>query len=174
MITHPVHIDMRKDTTMSNRLVAYFSATGTTRAAAHHLAEAAGADIKELTPTEPYTDADLNWTDRSSRCVREHEDLSIRPQIADVPDVSGYDVVFVGYPLWWDKAPNIIRTFLEGQDFSGKTVVAFATSSTSTEGATGDHLHDSCSASTRWLTGRRIAAHDSAATLATWINDLGL
>lgn len=155
-------------------LVTYFSATGTTKTVAEHLAKAIGADLAELTPAEPYSSADLNWTDHSSRCVHEHEDASIRPAIDNAPDVSGYDVVMVGYPLWWEKAPNIVRTFLEGQDFSGKTVVTFATSSTSVNGADGAHLHDSCSPQTNWKPGKRLTVRDGETRLKQWVKELSL
>lgn len=159
---------------MSTMLVTYFTASGTTRTVAEHLAKAAGADIAELVPAQPYTPADLNWNDPNSRCTREHKDVSIRPQIANAPDVSGYDVVFVGYPLWWEQAPNIIRTFLEGQDLSGKTVVTFATSSMSTRGADSAHLHGCCSVETNWKTGRRLTPRDGEAALSRWVKGLGL
>lgn len=166
--------DDKKGHDMTNTLVTYFSASGTTKSVAGRLADGIGADLRELVPASPYTAADLNWTDHASRCVREHEDASIRPRIADAPDVSGYDVVFVGYPLWWEQAPNIIRTFLEGQDFSGKTVVTFATSSTSVRGADGEHLHRCCSPGTNWKAGRRLTPRDSEAGLAQWVRGLGL
>ncbi|GAA0633620.1 flavodoxin [Bifidobacterium pullorum] len=159
---------------MSIKLVTYFSASGTTRTVAEHLAKAINADIVELIPALPYTASDLNWTDHASRCVREHENPSIRPEIADMPDISAYDTVFVGYPLWWEQAPNIIRTFLEGQDFSGKTVVTFATSSTSTRGADGAHLHGCCSTETNWKTGKRLTTRDGEAALSQWVKELGL
>ena len=144
---------------MSTMLVTYFTASGTTRTVAEHLAKAAGADIAELVPAQPYTPADLNWNDPNSRCTREHKDVSIRPQIANAPDVSGYDVVFVGYPLWWEQAPNIIRTFLEGQDFSGKTVVTFATSSMSTKPSPAARTARICTDAARWRrTGRPAGA----------------
>lgn len=110
-------------------LVAYFSATGTTARAARTLAEAVGADLFEIAPETPYTSADLNWNDKNSRSSREMADEKCRPAVAgDSPDMSAYDTVFVGFPIWWYVEPRIIDTFLEAHDLSGKTVVPFATS----------------------------------------------
>lgn len=110
-------------------LVAYFSATGTTARAARTLAEAVGADLFEIVPEQPYTAADLNWNDKNSRSSREMADEKCRPAVAgDSPDMSRYDTVFVGFPIWWYVEPRIVDTFLEAHDLSGKTVVPFATS----------------------------------------------
>ena len=112
-----------------NTLVAYFSATGTTARAARELAGAINADLFEIVPEKPYTSADLNWNDKNSRSSREMADEKCRPAVAgDGPDMSAYDTVFVGFPIWWYVEPRIIDTFLEAHDFSGKTVVPFATS----------------------------------------------
>ena len=110
-------------------LVAYFSATGTTARAARELAGAINADLFGIVPEKPYTSADLNWNDKNSRSSREMADEKCRPAVAgDGPDMSAYDTVFVGFPIWWYVEPRIIDTFLEAHDFSGKTVVPFATS----------------------------------------------
>ena len=110
-------------------LVAYFSATGTTARAAKTLAEAAGADLFELAPEQPYSAADLNWNDNNSRSSREMADEKCRPAVTgDAPDMSAYDTVFVGFPIWWYVEPRIVDAFLEAHDFSGKTIVPFATS----------------------------------------------
>ena len=112
-----------------NALVAYFSATGTTARAAQALAEAIGADLFELAPEQPYSAADLNWNDKNSRSSREMVDEKCRPAIAgDAPDMSAYDTVFVGFPIWWYVEPRLVDTFLEAHDFPGKTIVPFATS----------------------------------------------
>ena len=112
-----------------NTLVAYFSATGTTARAARELAGAINADLFEIVPEKPYTSADLNWNDKNSRSSREMADEKCRPAVkGDGPDMSAYDTVFVGFPIWWYVEPRIIDTFLEAHDFSGKTVVPFATS----------------------------------------------
>ena len=158
---------------MATTLVTYFSATGTTKRVAERLAKAIGADLVEIEPAEPYTAADLNWRDDASRSTREHRDRSIRPALKTPIDVSGYDTVFVGYPLWWETAPRVVRTFLESQDFTGKTIVTFATSSTSVRGADGTQLHDSAP-SADWKPGKRVASNESEASLAAWVTSLGL
>ena len=110
-------------------LVAYFSATGTTARVARRLAEAVGADLFEIVPEQPYTPADLDWRDKNSRSSHEMADEKCRPAVAgDAPDMSAYDTVFVGFPIWWYVEPRIIDTFLEAHDLSGKTIVPFATS----------------------------------------------
>ena len=115
---------------MSNRaLVTYFSASGVTKKAAEKLAAAAGGDLFEIEPEVPYTSADLNWMDKKSRSSIEMRDKSSRPAIVKKPlDLSKYDSIFVGFPIWWYVAPAIINTFLESCDFSGKKIILFATS----------------------------------------------
>ncbi|MBQ3694229.1 MAG: NAD(P)H-dependent oxidoreductase [Synergistaceae bacterium] len=114
---------------MSNKLVAYFSASGVTGSVAKKLAEAVNADIYEIKPKVPYTNADLNWNDSSSRSSIEMRDKSSRPELADRnAKIDGHDVIFIGFPIWWYVAPTIINTFLEAYDFSGKTIILFATS----------------------------------------------
>ena len=132
-LTSCTHKDM-------NILVTYFSATGTTAAAAQSLAEALDADLMAITPAVAYTDADLDWRDSLSRSTLEMRDRTSRPALADAhPDVSRYNVVFIGFPIWWYTAPTIINTFIESADLKGKTVIAFATSgSSSIDGACAD------------------------------------
>lgn len=114
---------------MSNVLVAYFSASGTTARVARALADAVGADLFEIVPEQPYSSADLDWTDKKSRSSVEMNDESCRPAIASaVADMGSYDAVFLGFPVWWYVEPRIVDTFLESYDFSGKAVVPFATS----------------------------------------------
>lgn len=114
---------------MSKKLVAYFSASGTTAAVAENLAKAAGADLYEIKPAVAYTRADLNWQDKNSRSSLEMRDKSSRPELADTnANIAEYDTIFVGFPVWWYVAPTIINSFLEAYDFSGKKVVLFATS----------------------------------------------
>lgn len=114
---------------MSKKVVAYFSASGTTERVAKNLAKAAGADLYEIKPAEPYSRADLNWQDKQSRSSVEMRDKSSRPALADNDaNIADYDTVFIGFPIWWYIAPTIINTFLEAYDFSGKKVVLFATS----------------------------------------------
>ena len=114
---------------MSKKLVAYFSASGTTAKVAKALAQAAGADLYEIKPAVPYTRADLNWQDKQSRSSVEMRDKSSRPALADADaNIADYDTIFIGFPIWWYIAPTIINTFLEAYDFSGKKIVLFATS----------------------------------------------
>ena len=121
-----------KDTKVMNKskvLVAYFSASGVTRGVAQQVSEAAGADLHEIKPQQPYTDADLDWRDKQSRSTLEMQDKSSRPAItAKLQNMADYDVVFVGFPIWWYTCPTIINTFMESYDFKGKTVIPFATS----------------------------------------------
>ncbi|NEG54562.1 flavodoxin [Bifidobacterium platyrrhinorum] len=154
-------------------LVTYFSATGTTRGVAERLAHAIGADLKEIVPAQPYTAADIDWRDAASRSSVEHTHRDMRPALAGPIDVKPYDVVFVGYPLWWETAPRVVRTFLESEDWAGRTIATFATSGSSTRGADGAQLHDSAPAA-RWVAGRRVAASESEAKLAKWVDGLGL
>ncbi len=159
---------------MSKTLVAYFSASGVTARLARTLAEAAGADLYEIRPAEPYSQADLNWMDKGSRSTVEMQDKSCRPAMADpMPDLAGYDTVFVGFPIWWYEAPRIIHTFLEAGDFSGKTLVPFATSGGSGMGKTDGILQKVCPAA-RWLPGRRLNGGASVAQVQDWLRSLGL
>ena len=129
---------------MADRLVAYFSATGKTKKIAQRLADACGADIYEIRPEILYTKKDLNWLNRKSRSSVEMNDRSFRPAIitGDI-DISGYDTIFLGFPIWWYTAPTIINTFLESCDFSGKKIVLFATSGSSGFGRTVAELQPS-------------------------------
>ncbi len=130
-------------------LVAYFSASGVTARAAKTLAEAAGADLYEIKPKMPYTKADLNWMDKNARSSIEMKDPSSRPELADEnADIASYDVIFLGFPIWWYVAPTIINTFLEAYDFSGKTIILFATSGGSGLGKTVEKLKPSVSDTT--------------------------
>ena len=116
---------------MKKILVAYFTASGVTKRAAEEIAAETGADLYEIVPAQPYTRADLDWTDRSSRSTLEMKDPDCRPAVASDIDVSGYDVIFVGFPVWWYVEPRIVDTFLESHDFSGKILIPFATSGSS-------------------------------------------
>ena len=129
---------------MSKKLVAYFSASGITRKVAEMIAEAADCDIYEITPKVAYTKADLNWMDKKSRSSVEMNDKKIRPELADnTIDISGYDEIILGFPIWWYVAPTIINTFLEAYDFAGKKIVLFATSGGSGFGNTVKELQPS-------------------------------
>ena len=139
---------------MSKKLVAYFSATGTTAKVAEILADAIGANLYEIEPAVPYTQADLDWMDKQSRSTIEMNDKKFRPAIADTDAaIAEYDVVFVGFPIWWYVAPTIINTFLEKYDFSGKKIVLFATSGGSGFGKTVEELKVSVSDSATIIEG---------------------
>ena len=126
---------------MSKVLIAYFSASGVTKKLASTLAEATGGNLFEIVPAEPYTKADLNWMNPKSRSSVEMKDRSSRPAIASrVGDMSSYDAVFVGFPVWWYREPSIIDTFAEAYDFSGKTIIPFATSGSSGIGSSGENI----------------------------------
>ncbi|MDO5417161.1 MAG: flavodoxin [Lachnospiraceae bacterium] len=153
---------------MSKRLVAYFSASGVTAKVAERLANAIGADLYEIKPEEAYTTADLDWTNKNSRSSREMNDKTFRPAVADkVADMGQYDMVYVGFPIWWYVAPTIINTFLEGYDFTGKTVIPFATSGSSGMGKTNAELKASCPGA-KLVEGKRFSAGVSETELATW------
>ena len=159
---------------MSKTLVAYFSASGVTARAAREMAQAVGADLYKIRPVEPYTDADLNWMDKKSRSTIEMKDPKSRPAIAGkVADMAQYDTVLVGFPIWWYQAPRIIETFLESYDFSGKTVIPFATSGGSGMGGE-DVLRSACSKGTKWLPGKRLSSRESMASVQKWVESLGL
>ena len=157
---------------MGKSLVAYFSASGVTAKLAAQLAEVTGADLFEIKPQVPYTDADLNWMDKKSRSSVEMNNPDSRPEIAEkVADMDIYDTIYVGFPIWWYVAPTIINTFLESYDFSGKTVIPFATSGGSGMGKTVDVLKKCCSDSTRWKEGKRFGSADKA-VLKAWVESL--
>lgn len=142
---------------MSKKLVAYFSASGVTRSVAQRLAKEAGADLFEIKPAVPYTDADLDWTNKRSRSSVEMNDPASRPEIAQrLDNMDEYDTVFVGFPIWWYVAPTIINTFLESYDFSHKTIVPFATSGGSGLGKTVEVLKPLCSKTAKWLPGKML------------------
>lgn len=155
-------------------LVAYFSATGTTEGVAEHIANGLNADIYEIVPEDPYTDADLNYNDNNSRTTIEMNDPSARPAISgSVENMDQYDLVFIGYPIWWGEAPRIVSTFMENYDFSGKTIVPFCTSGGSGMGSSATNLEQLTSGAT-WLDGQRLNGGDSQDTVMEWVNGLGL
>ena len=128
------------------KIVAYFSATGVTAGVASNLADAIGADLFEIAPLERYTKEDLNWWEESSRSTREMKDLNARPQIARQCSLQDYDIIYVGFPIWWNVAPRIINTFLESYDLTGKTIFPFATSSGSGIDKVNESISVSCPA----------------------------
>lgn len=155
-------------------LVAYFSATNTTKGVAEHISDALNADLYEITPAIPYTSADLNYHDDDSRSSIEMNDPSSRPEISgSVKNMEQYDIVFIGYPIWWGEAPRILSTFVESYDFSGKTIVPFCTSGSSGVGSSAANL-EKLTSGAAWLPGTRFNGGTSRASIAEWINGLGL
>ena len=155
------------------KLVAYFSASGVTKTVAETLAETAQADLFEIKPAMPYTKADLNWNDKQSRSSVEMRNPSSRPAIANkVVNMDEYDIVFIGFPIWWYVAPTIINTFLESYDFSSKTVVLFCTSGGSGLGKTEEALKALCSDSVMWRPARLLNGRIDKDTLRNWVNNL--
>ena len=160
----------------SSVLVVYYSATGNTAQAAQYIADATGGDLFELEPVEPYTDDDLNWTDDNSRVSQEHADESLRDVelVADTVDNwDQYDTVFIGYPIWWGIAAWPVDGFVEANDFSGKTVIPFCTSSSSGLGESGQLLADMAGTGD-WMGGQRFSSSVNEAAVQEWIDSLGL
>lgn len=158
----------------SKVLVAYFSATGNTEGIAEHIASGLNADIYEIVPEEPYTDADLNYSENNSRTTIEMNDPDARPAISgSVENMEQYAVVFIGYPIWWGDAPRIVSTFVESYDFSGKIIVPFCTSGSSDIGSSAADLEQLTSGA-EWLSGKRLSGSDSQDTVMEWVNSLGL
>ena len=159
---------------MSKRLVAYFSASGVTAKVADTLAKAAGADLYEIKPAIPYTEADLDWRNKDSRSSVEMRDPASRPTIGSAAvDMSEYDTLFVGFPIWWYVAPTIINTFLESYDLSGKTIIPFATSGSSGMGKTNERLSPSCPGS-KLLDGRVFKLNTASDEYISWIKSLDI
>ena len=159
-----------------NVLVVYYSASGNTEAVANYIAEAAGGDLFEITPAEPYTDEDLNWTDENSRVTREHEDESLRDvalTATEVENWDSYDTVFIGYPIWWGIAAWPVDGFVEANDFTGKTVIPFCTSSSSGLGESGSRLADLAGAGD-WQEGQRFRSSAAQSDIEAWVRELGL
>lgn len=155
-------------------LVAYFSATNTTEKIAGYIADELPADLYEIVPEIPYTSADLNYGDSSSRTSIEMNDPNSRPAISgSVEDMGQYDTVFLGYPIWWGEAPRIISTFLESYDFSGKTIIPFCTSGSSGIGSSATRLHGLTDGA-GWLPGRRFGSSATQGDMLAWVNGLGL
>lgn len=157
-------------------LVVYYSATGNTEEVANYIATATNADIFELEPSVPYRDADLNWTNSNSRVVYEHDHPDARDVAlvaAEVPDWQAYDTVFIGYPIWWGIAAWPVDGFIEANDFTGKTVVPFCTSTSSGLGESGELLAQAAGEG-NWLPGERFSSGVSEETVRAWVENLGL
>ena len=167
--------DNNTDSTSNSKiLVVYYSATGSTKAVAETIADTTGTDLFEITPVDPYTSDDLNWTNDNSRVSVEHNDESKRdvPLTKTTPDNwADYDTVFIGYPIWWGIAAWPVNNFVEGNDFTGKTVIPFCTSSSSGLGQSGDLLADMAG---NWQDGERFSSGASSSKVESWVNGLDL
>ena len=163
----------QQEETMGNTiLVAYFSATGTTEQVAQQAAEILGSDLYEIVPEEPYTEADLAYY-TGGRADQEQDDPNARPAInGSVEDMSQYDTVLLGYPIWHGQAPRIISTFLESYDFAGKTIIPFCTSHSSGVGSSADNLHDLCPDTVTWTEGTRFASGASGKEIGNWLQNI--
>ena len=174
--TAPAESEPETQPETGKTLVVYYSASGNTERVAKDIAEAAGADLFEVVPTEVYTSEDLNWTNSDSRVSREHDDESLRDvplTTTEVPDWDSYDTVFIGYPIWWGIAAWPVDTFVKNNDFTGKTVIPFATSSSSGMGQSGSLLADMAGTG-EWQEGQRFSSGVSGDDVQSWVNGLGL
>ena len=174
--TAPAESEPETQPETGKTLVVYYSASGNTERVAKDIAEAAGADLFEIVPTEVYTSDDLDWTNPDSRVSREHDDESLRDvplTTTEVPDWDSYDTVFIGYPIWWGIAAWPVDTFVKNNDFTGKTVIPFATSSTSGMGQSGSLLADMAGTG-EWQEGQRFSSGVSSDDVQSWVNGLGL
>ena len=174
--TTPAESEPEAQPETGKTLVVYYSASGNTERVAKDIAEAAGADLFEIVPTEVYTSEDLNWTNSDSRVSREHDDESLRDvplTTTEVPDWDSYDTVFIGYPIWWGIAAWPVDTFVKNNDFTGKTVIPFATSSSSGMGQSGSLLADMAGTG-EWQEGQRFSSGVSSDDMQSWVNGLGL
>lgn len=174
--TAPAESEPETQPETSKTLVVYYSASGNTERVAKDIAEAAGADLFEIVPTEVYTSDDLDWTNPDSRVSREHDDESLRDvplTTTEVPDWDSYDTVFIGYPIWWGIAAWPVDTFVKNNDFTGKTVIPFATSSSSGMGQSGSLLADMAGTG-EWQEGQRFSSGVSGDDVQSWVNGLGL
>lgn len=157
---------------MSKKLVAFFSASGVTAKLAKTFSKAADADLFEITPSKPYTAADLDWTNKESRSTLEMKDKNSRPEISSkVENMDEYDTIYIGFPIWWYVAPTIINTFLESYDLKGKTVVPFATSGGSGMGKTNENLLPSCRGAVL-KAGKKFSTNASAEEIKSWIESI--
>ena len=174
--TAPAESEPETQPETGKTLVVYYSASGNTERVAKDIAEAAGANLFEIVPTEVYTRDDLDWTNPDSRVSREHDDESLRDvplTTTEVPDWDSYDTVFIGYPIWWGIAAWPVDTFVKNNDFTGKTVIPFATSSSSGMGQSGSLLADMAGTGD-WQEGQRFSSGVSSDDVQSWVNGLGL
>lgn len=158
-------------TTGKEVLVAYFSATGTTKGVAEKIAGITDADLYEIVPANPYSSKDLNYNDSQSRATVEMNDLDVRPEIgSELISLDGYTTLYIGYPIWWGEAPLIMSTFVENYDFEGITVIPFCTSGSSDIGNSYDQLADRSGSGT-WISGKRFSGNVSESDLKVWIEE---
>jgi len=158
--------------TTERTLVVVFSATGTTKGIAEKIAEYTDADLYEITAAIPYSDEDRDWTDSDSRCTKEQNDTSVRPEISsDTISLDGYTTIYIGYPIWFGQEPRIMDTFVESYNFDGITVIPFCTSGSSGIGQSGNNLAENAG-SGNWIEGKRFAGDASDEEIKEWIDSL--
>ena len=156
----------------NNTIVVYFSATGNTETVAGYIADTLNADTYQIIAEQKYTSDDLDWTDDNSRVSTEHNDPDFRPEMAgELPDLTNYDTIFIGYPIWWGEAPNIVKGFVENVDFSNKVVIPFCTSSSSGIGSSSENL-EALTSNANWLAGQRFSSSVSKDDIINWVNSL--
>lgn len=163
---------INNETKASNIVIVYFSATSHTEKVAQYISNYYNATIIEIIPKVKYTSSDLNYNSPTSRVSKEHNDRSIRPEISNSIDISSADYVFLGYPIWWGEAPNILYTFVENNDFTGKTIIPFATSASSGIGSSATNLAKNITGN--WLEGKRFSSNVSNGTVINWLEELNI
>ena len=162
-------LETNKNSDSKNIAIIYFSATGTTKKVAGYIKELTGGDLIEIIPKEKYTDSDLNYNNSNSRATKEQNDSSVRPEISNAINTDSYDVIYLGYPIWWSDAPRIILTFLDNHDLSGKTVIPFCTSGSSGIDKSVNYFKDNYK-NINWLDGKRLESSQSE--VANFVNSL--
>lgn len=163
--------EVKKDETSNKKVaVVYFSATGTTKKIAEFVKDATKADIFEIIPKQKYTSEDLNYGDNDTRATKEQNDKNSRPEIANNIDISSYDIIFIGYPIWWGNTPRIIQTFMENHELNGKTMIPFCTSGSSEISSSENTLrtYDGIN----WISGKRFSSITSQSEVINWVNSL--
>lgn len=159
----------------TNILVAYFSATGTTKPIAETIANITGADLYEIIPSQPYTNEDLNYKNDNCRANQEQNNSSFRTEIeGNISNMNDYDIVFIGHPIWWGEEPRIIDTFVESYDLSGKTVIDFCTSGGSDISISETNLKELCPSDVTWLKGKRFESNANSDEISEWLNSLNI
>jgi flavodoxin len=159
----------------SNTLIVYFSRTGNTKSAAETISKVTGGTLYEITPAQAYTDEDIDYNNSSSRTTIEQNDKSVRPQISGtIENWQQYTTVYIGYPIWWGQEPRIMDTFAESYDFTGKTVIPFCTSASSSIGSSDTDLKSLASNKGTWTAGKRLTAQSSETEIKSWITELGI